>query len=153
MAFPFSGPQYAATSGWSSTSRASQSMGSFLCIAMLCLFRFHPYFRVKHMKPAFPPAKGLFNAHPGSCMGLVVCFLFRCCWVEVGGHQIRLTRYPLSPRSKPFSSEKDWASSLCPIRELLNTKLSCVLPGHLATMLVNIPEKTYSKFKFRKRTI
>ena len=71
------------------------------------LFRFHPYFRVKHMKPAFPPAKGLLNGHPGSCMGLVVCFLFRCCWVEVGVIRYGLQGYPLSPRSKPFSSEKD----------------------------------------------
>ena len=58
------------------------------------LFGFHSDFRVKQMKTALPPAKGLFDGHSCSCVGFVVCLLFCSGWVEIRGHEIGFTWIP-----------------------------------------------------------
>ena len=105
------------------------------------LFRAHPNFRVKKMETVLPPAKSLFDGYSCPFVGFVICLLFGSCWVKVRGHKVWFAGiYPLSPSSKPFSIELGSLSNLWPMWELSKIKLSCVLPGHLATMFVNVPK-------------
>lgn len=67
------------------------------------LFRVHSYSKLKGMKTALPLAKGLFNGHSCTLVGLVVCLLSCSCWVKVGGHEIGFTWIPtISPELTIF---------------------------------------------------
>ena len=107
------------------------------------LLRLNSYFWVKQMKPWLPPSKGLFNGLPRPCSlwAWLNASSFTDVWLRHGVMRYGLQGYPLSPRSKPSSNVRGWDSNLWPINELLNTKLSSVLPGHRATMFVNVPKE------------
>ena len=85
------------------------------------------------METALPPAKSLFDSYSCSFVGFVVCLLFGSYWVKVRGHKVWFAGIP-------NVSQLGSLSNLWPMWELLKIKLSCVLPGHLTTMFVNMPK-------------
>ena len=151
-AFPFSGPWKGAIAGWSSSCRRWQSCGSLLSIAMLCNMVQAPIIRQTFSGFILTSEWSKWNLrfhHPKVCSMATLVALwawlnassFTDVGLRYGVMRYGLQGYPLSPRSKPSCNVRGWDSNLWPINELLNTKLSCVLPGHRATMFVNMPKE------------
>lgn len=137
-------------SGWSSAT-AWSSCGSLLMMAKLCNTAQAPINR--HAFSGFMRISewsrwNLRFHQPNACSmatRVLVCALLKSsCWLVTGfGYGVirnGLHAYPLSPNRIPSSTDRCWPVSCCPMVESVNIKLSCVLPGHLATIFVNIPE-------------
>ena len=141
-----------AIAGWSSSCRRWQSCGSLLSIAMLCNMAQAPIIRQTFSGFILTSEWSKWNLrfhHPKVCSMATLVALwawlnassFTDVGLRYGVMRYGLQGYPLSPRSKPSSNVRGWDSNLWPINELLNTKLSSVLPGHRATMFVNVPKE------------
>ena len=141
-AFPFSGPWKGAIAGWSSSCRRWQSCGSLLSIAMLCNMAQAPIIRQTFSGFILTSEWSKWNLHfhhPKVCSMATLVTLWA--WLNASSFTDVGLRYGVMRCGLQSSNVRGWDLNLWPINELLNTKLSCVLPGHHATMFANMPKE------------